>query len=178
MSFGKFGSRPRGVNNPIYWVNRYRQDERSRGSQLRQDERSRGSQLRQNEKHRIHQQIAVDKFNERWHRLIDIHKKIITICLEPLNGKYVKESIALELIGFTKKAVELRKSINTSLAIDDAYILMVSELTKYATYIKEIALLASEVCTELEIYDDIKNARYDASSKSILLNESVVYFIG
>ena len=28
MSFGKYGSRPRSVNNPLYWVNRYRQDSR------------------------------------------------------------------------------------------------------------------------------------------------------
>lgn len=167
MSFGKFGSRPRGVNNPIYWVNRYRQDERSRGSQTPKDE-----------KRRVGQQLAVDQFNERWRRLIDTHKIIINICIEPLNGRYVKESIALDLATFTKKAVELRELINTNLAIDDAYVLMASELTKYATCIKEIALLASKVCTELQIYDDIKNARYDASSKTILLNGSLAYFIG
>lgn len=167
MSFGKFGSRPRGVNNPIYWVNRYRQDERSRGRQPPKDS-----------KRRVGQQLAVDQFNERWHRLIDIHKKIITFCIEPLNGRYVKESIALELIDYTKKAVELRELINTQLAIVDAYVLMESQLTKYATCIKEIALLASEVCVELEIYDDLKSAKYDASSKTILLNESLACFIG
>ncbi|MGA8146668.1 MAG: hypothetical protein WB870_03720 [Gallionellaceae bacterium] len=167
MGFGKFGSKPRKVNNPLYWVNRYRQDERTRGRQHRQSVHP-----------TVHQQLVIDQFNEKWHRLIDIHERVIAMLIEPLNGRYIKESIAIKLIAYTKEAAELRKLINARVGIPDEYKLMKNELAKYATVIKMIALLASKVCTKLEIYHDIENAKYDASSKSILLNESIVFFMG
>lgn len=151
MSFGKFGSRPRGVNNPIYWVTRFRQEE------IRRDR----------------QQTSIDKFNEKWHRLIDVHESIIKHFLKPLKDQLIDEQIADKLIAYANDAVVLRESIKSN--INTCY---ASELSKYATALKKLALLAVKVCTKLQLYDDTENVTYNAPSKSILLNESVLFFLG
>lgn len=151
MSFGKFGARPRGMSNPIYWVGRHLQDQRRQAARAR----------------------SVDKFNEKWSRLNEIYDHLANNFIEPLNGRSVSESISDKLVSLLDTVKYLRKDIAEN--IDDC---QMSDLSKYATSLKKLALFSFKLCKDLNVYDDINDASYDAIEKSVFLNGKRIYFLG
>ena len=53
-----------------------------------------------------------------------------------------------------------------------------AHLSKYATRIKSVALMAIKLCRKYEVYNDVDSVSYDAKRKMILLNEDDLYFLG
>ena len=51
-------------------------------------------------------------------------------------------------------------------------------LSKYATRVKNVALMAIKLCMKYQVYDDIDSASYDAGRKMIILNEQDFFFLG
>lgn len=151
MSFGKFGARPRGMNNPVYWVSKHLQDQR-----------------------RIAANVAsTERFNEKWHRLNKIRDHLHEQFILPLDGKKVSEAEADSFHLLLCETNDRRKFVQENIETCSF-----SELSKYATGIKKLALLAFKLCRKYEIYNDIEDFSYNASEKVILLNGDVIYFVG
>lgn len=151
MSFGKFGARPRSMSNPTYWVSRHLQDQRKVAVA----------------------NVSTAKFNERWHRLNTILGLIGEDFVKPLNGKTVsvKESNRINVCwtDATKSKESIAGNVNTCSA---------TELSKYATSIKKLAMISFELCRKCSVYDDIVDFGYDTSSKTFMLNGVSKYFLG
>jgi hypothetical protein len=149
MSFGKFGAKPRAIKNPLYWVNMSRLDDRKR--------------------------LSVERFNEKWHRLNDVHAHIIKYYFRPL----AKDEILVDkddierLIAYSNIAAESRDWIKENINN-----VPFSELSKYSTILKKTSLLAIKICSRSGIYKNIKSFSYDSSSKSIIMDKSVLYYLG
>lgn len=151
MSFGKYGAKPRSMNNPVYWVNRHLQDKRQK----------------------VASAVATEKFNEKWHRLEKIRNNLHEHFITPLNGINVSAAEANAFHGLLVESNDRRKFIQESINSCS-----VTELSKYATSIKKLALLAFKLCKKYQIYSDIDNVIYKASDKAIFLNGEIIYFLG
>lgn len=151
MGFGKFGARPRSVSNPLYWVGRYRQDERIR----------------------IKREASVTKFNEKWNRLNSIKTFIAEDFIQKLNGHDVTERENIKLNELWSSVLEnqlyIAENINTCSS---------SDLSKYATSLKQLALHAIKLCKKLNLCDDIITCEYIAADKSIFINGNLLYDLG
>ncbi len=151
MSFGKFGSRPRGMSNPIYWVNRHLQDQRRQEAKIN----------------------SVNKFNEKWQRLNAIFDNLRENFIVPLNGLSVTTLENQRLYSCLESAINMKSEISNR--INDSSI---GDLSKYATSLKRLILISFSLCKKLSIYSDIKSIEYDSKSKTILLNGEVIYYLG
>jgi hypothetical protein len=151
MSYGKFGAKPRGMKNPVYWV----------GQHLQQQRRI---NLRAN---------SVERFNEKWHRLEGVELRVREFFLDPLSSyeadikkvQKLKDSIA----GMDMIHSHIVNNINTC---------SFSELSKYATSIKTFSMLVIKLCADLGVYTDLRSVKYDAGRKVIMIDGDDYYFIG
>lgn len=151
MSFGKFGARPRSMNNPTYWVSRHMQDQRRLTAKIN----------------------ANNKFNEKWQRLNSIFDSLQEHFLSKLNGLNATKLENDSLVNSFNSAKEIKDEI--SMNINNCGM---AELSKYATCIKRLSLITFKLCKRLSIYDDINEVSYDAAAKSIILNGKVIYYMG
>lgn len=149
MGFGKFGAKPRAISNPLYWINLHRQDQKKVS--------------------------AVDRFNERWNRLNFNYDKIHEHFISPLVDKVsqAKEKDVEKLIKLFENTNKVKADI-----ISDIHTCRTSELSKYATCIKNLALCAIPLAAEIGIYKGIHQVEYDSKLKSILVNGEEFYFLG
>lgn len=151
MSFGKFGAKPRGMSNPVYWVNKHLQ-------QKRRDSATRA---------------ATERFNERWHRLDSILRNLIESFVEPLIGHNLSKATATRLESsldeLTTRRTVIHDNINSCAA---------SELSKYATCLKKTSLLVIQLCVELEVNPDIDTVTYNSNEKAIFINGKSLYHLG
>jgi hypothetical protein len=151
MSFGKFGAHPRSMSNGLYWVSRHLDSNR----------------------HLAAKNHAVEKFNDRWFRLQNIHDDVMNQFIIPLQEFEISQKDFDQLSKANDLARDLRASINANINTCS-----VSELSKYATQIKKIALIAMEACRANDVYNNITDVSYSKESRGITVSGQIFYFLG
>lgn len=151
MSFGKFGAHPRSMSNGLYWVSKHLESNR----------------------HLAAKNNAVEKFNERWFRLQKIHDDVMNQFIVPLQDFEISQKDFDQLNQANERARELRSSINANINSCS-----VSELSKYATQIKKMALIAMESCRVNDLYNNLTDISYSKESKGITVSGEIFYFLG
>ena len=142
-----------GIRNPGYWV---RVDLRS-GQRRRQSYES------------------IQKFNERWARLQRIQDLVSDNFVDELAS--INDSLTKkENDTLVERLEEMRAWVEA--ISEDIDIATNAHLSKYATRIKSVALMAIKLCRKYEVYNDVDSVSYDAKRKMILLNEDDLYFLG
>lgn len=151
MGFGKFGAHPRSMSNGLYWVSKHLESNR----------------------HLAAKNNAVEKFNERWFRLQKIHDDVMTQFIVPLQDFEISQKDFDQLNQANETARELRAGINANINSCS-----VSELSKYATQIKKMALIAMESCRVNDLYNNLRGICYSKDSKAIIVSGEIFYFLG
>lgn len=151
MGFGKFGAHPRSMSNGLYWVSKHLESNRQLAAKNN----------------------AVEKFNDRWFRLQKIHDDVMTQFLVPLQDFEISQKEFDQLNQANELARELRASINANINSCS-----VSELSKYATQIKKMALIAMESCRVNDLYNNLTDISYSTESKGITVSGEIFYFLG
>ena len=151
MSFGKFGAHPRSMSNGLYWVSKHLESNR----------------------HLAAKNNAVEKFNERWFRLQKIHDDVMNQFVIPLQDFEISQKDFDQLSKSSDLARELRTSIKANINTCS-----VSELSKYSTQIKKMALIAMEACRFNDVYNNLTDISYSTESKGITVSGQIFYFLG
>jgi hypothetical protein len=151
MGFGRFGAHPRGMNNGIYWVGRHLQSERQIQAK----------------------NSTVERFNEKWHRLQEVYNKVLEHFVRPLQDQEITRQEFESLDSANEAARELRAHISSN--INDC---KVTDLSKYATQIKKLALTSMQICVDKGVYTDIEQFSYSPVDKSVMLNGEPFYYLG
>lgn len=120
-------------------------------------------------------QQRIDRFNEKWKRLNAIAEEVREHCVLPLvlmsadlNGKELDK-----LQDHWNDVVDWSSAIAND--IDGAQL---RHLSQYATAIKRVTLYAVKLCQKYSVLNDIESVRYNAASKSILINEEDFFYLG
>ncbi len=144
------GAGPKSMNNPVYWTRMHLQ----------------------NERYRAQSQAAVERFNERWNRLTDIQNKVanafVDEVIEDINAKELEK-----LMSHINEMQFWNKEINENIDIAKN-----SHLSKYATRIKNVALMSIKLCKKYKKYSDIETVEYIAKEKMLYLNGEEFYYFG
>jgi len=151
MGFGKFGAHPRSMSNGLYWVSKHLESNR----------------------HLATNNNAVEKFNDRWFRLQKIHDDVMNQFVIPLQDFEISQKDFDQLSKSSDLARELRASIKANINTCS-----VSELSKYATQIKKMALIAMEACRFNDVYNNLTDITYSTESKGITVSGQIFYFLG
>ena len=151
MGFGKFGAHPRSMSNGLYWVSKHLESNR----------------------HIAAKNNAVEKFNERWFRLQKIHDDVMNQFVIPLQDFEISQKDFEQLSKSSDLARELRASIKANINTCS-----VSELSKYATQSKKMALIAMEACRFNDVYNNLTDISYSTESKGITVSGQIFYFLG
>ena len=150
MGFGKFGAHPRSMNSGLYWVSKHLESNRRVTSKNN----------------------AIERFNERWRRLQNIHDDVMSQFIVPLQDYEISQKDFDLLSNANDQAREIRSficaNINTC---------RVTELSKYATQIKKMALIAMEACKENDLYNNLDDISYSKEQGAITLSGEVFYFL-
>ena len=117
---------------------------------------------------------AVQRFNERWGRLQKIQNMVVNDFVHELAS--VQDSLT------TKEYDKLMERIEDMQGWADAIsesidIATNAHLSKYATRVKNVALMAMKLCGKYQVYGDIDSVSYDAKRKMIVLNEQDFYYL-
>jgi len=151
MGFGKFGAHPRSMSNGLYWVSKHLESNR----------------------HLAAKNNAVEKFNDRWFRLQKIHDDVMNQFVIPLQDFEISQKDFDQLSKSSDLARELRASIKANINTCSF-----SELSKYATQIKKMALIAMEACRFNDVYNNLTDISYSTESKGITVSGQIFYFLG
>ena len=89
---------------------------------------------------------AIERFNERWRRLQNIHDDVMSQFIVPLQDYEISQKDFDLLCNANDQAREIRSFISANINT-----CRVTELSKYATQIKKMALIAMEACKENDL---------------------------
>lgn len=151
MGFGKFGAHPRSMSNGLYWVSKHLASNR----------------------HLAAKNNAVEKFNDRWFRLQKIHDDVMNQFVIPLQAFEISKKDFEQLSKANDLARELRASIYANVNTGS-----VSELSKFATQIKKMALISMEACRVNDVYNNLNEVSYSKELGGIAVAGQVFYFLG
>ena len=150
MGFGKFGAHPRSMSNGLYWVSKHLESNR----------------------HLAAKNNAVEKFNDRWFRLQKIHDDVMNQFVIPLQDFEISRKDFDQLCKANDLARDLRVNINANINTCS-----VSELSKYATQIKKMALIAMDACLVNDVYNNLNEVSYSKESGGIAVSGQIFYFL-
>lgn len=150
MGFGKFGAHPRSMSNGLYWVSKHLESNR----------------------HLATKNNAVEKFNDRWFRLQKIHDDVMNQFVIPLQDFEISQKDFDQLCKANDLARDLRVNINANINTCS-----VSELSKYATQIKKMALIAMDACRVNDVYNNLNEVSYSKESGGIAVSGQIFYFL-
>ena len=150
MGFGKFGAHPRSMRNGLYWVSKHLESNR----------------------HLAAKNNAVEKFNDRWFRLQKIHDDVMNQFVIPLQDFEISQKDFDQLCKANDLARYLRVNINANINTCS-----VSELSKYATQIKKMALIAMDACRVNDVYNNLNEVSYSKESGGITVSGQIFYFL-
>ena len=147
------GAGAKRIRNPVYWA--------------RMD--------LQHGRYRRQSNAAVQRFNERWQRLQKIQNMVAD---DYVNGLVsVQESLTQK--EYDKLVERIRDSQEWADVIEKGIDVAVNaDLSKYATSVKNVALMAIKLCIKYNVYDDIDSVSYDAGRKMIILNGEDFFLLG
>jgi hypothetical protein len=150
MGFGRFGAHPRSMSNGLYWVSKHLESNR----------------------HLATKNNAVEKFNDRWFRLQKIHDDVMNQFVIPLQDFEISQKDFDQLCKANDLARDLRVNINANINTCS-----VSELSKYATQIKKMALIAMDACRVNDVYNNLNEVSYSKESGGIAVSGQIFYFL-
>ena len=150
MGFGRFGAHPRSMSNGLYWVSKHLESNR----------------------HLANKNNAVEKFNDRWFRLQKIHDDVMNQFVIPLQDFEISQKDFDQLCKANDLARDLRVNINANINTCS-----VSELSKYATQIKNMALIAMDACRVNDVYNNLNEVSYSKESGGIAVSGQIFYFL-
>ena len=150
MGYGKFGAHPRSMSNGLYWVSKHLESNR----------------------HLAAKNYAVEKFNDRWFRLQKIHDDVMNQFVIPLQDFEISQKDFDQLCKANDLARYLRVNINANINTCS-----VSELSKYATQIKKMALIAMDACRVNDVYNNLNEVSYSKESGGITVSGQIFYFL-
>lgn len=118
------------------------------------------------------QQVQI--FNARWERLNSYADRVTPEFYRPLwdSGKMTTKEV-LKLGNLISEMHDLRHAIN-----DEIEHAQQKHLSQYATSIKNALLNTAKLCKKYSVLRDLKSVRYDAPTKSIMINERETFYFG
>ena len=116
----------------------------------------------------------IRQLNEKWQRLNQ--------CVLVLKDEFIMPLIDDAIITNAEDdrlAVAMEKVTDWADSID-ANINSIGrqELSQYATSIKNLTLMTIKLCAKYSIFTDIESVRYNTATKTILLNEEPLFYLG
>ena len=114
------------------------------------------------------------ELNEKWDRLNQCLIALNTDFLQPL---FEDDPLTVaehdRLAAALEKAVDWKEAINANVEHVGR-----RELSQYATSIKSLTLLTFKHCKKYSVFSDIESVRYNTATKTVLLNEQPLFYLG
>jgi len=172
------GGGVKGKNSPIYWVRMHNQDLRNKNRSAQAKQRS------------------IEKFNDRWHRLCEIHEIVDNLWYENIgDGDDIKidissaEGSSVDEAMLRKYKRKIEKSIQKVLkhkteAKEFNHLINENidttgngDLSKYATRIKNFSLAVVQVLIDINSLDN-DSVQYIKEEKTIYIDGEDVWYLG
>ena len=141
------GAGAKAINNPVYWSRMHLQ----------------------NERYRAMSRNAVERFNERWHRLIKIQNEIAEDYSDAVINR-MNERDTDKLLDLINEMQFWNKEIDENIDIANN-----SHLSKYATRIKNFSLHAIKMCIKYNVFSNVEFVTFDAKKKILSIDDEVFY---
>jgi len=112
------------------------------------------------------------EFNAHWHLLIDIHNDLLDRFVRPVIDK-LSDDAQFIMMSRIENIAGRHQYIDNNIEAATS-----RDLSNYAGDLKNMSLLAIELCQFHEVYNDIESVSFNDKTQKIVMNGEDLYFLG